>query len=196
MAVNHILMQGSGCGSGELKPRHNLPAQLPFSKNSERCSGHFRKKLTTRRRLPTAAARWAAVKTAAYYRSNAGRWICFNACPLMLQPLRINLSQAQHSQKTKVSRLFRQFSQWNRRNPKDTFSSGKCSRWKKIWSVYQLRFGFFIHLIVLNELSMLSLVKVMVVCATCVVSIWKREKHMFASAFSSQDQLSSVTNIC
>lgn len=58
MAVNHILMQGSGCGSWELKPRHNLPAQLPLSNYSECCSGHSseRTKLKTKRRLPGRAA--------------------------------------------------------------------------------------------------------------------------------------------
>lgn len=190
MAVNHILMQGSGCGSWELKPRCNLPAQLPFSNYGERCSGHFSKKLITKRRLPGGAARRTPLKATAVYRSNAGRWTCLNARPLMLHPLRINLSPAENKS-IKAAKAIQSVKQ-------EKFKGcmfWKCSRCK-ICSTCQLWTGFIIYFTVLKWLRMLSSVRVIVVWATCVWSIWKPEKHMFASAVSSQDQLSSVTNIC
>lgn len=170
-------MQGSGCGSGEPKPRCNLPAQLPFSNYSKRCSGHFSKKKKPYNKDTSATA---PLKTpAAVCRSNTGQWLRLNARPLTLLSLTINLSQDRRLKRSRPrggnkGRMFQA--------PKD---AGR---------IYQLRVGSVINYPVLKWLKML--VRVIAVCATCVLSIWKPGKHMFASAFSSQDQLSSVTNIC
>lgn len=66
---------------------------------------------------------------------------------------------------------------------------GKCSKCKNL---LQLR----IHFTIRKWMRLLSLVRVIASWATCALSIWRPEKHMFVSAVSSQDQLSSVTNIC
>lgn len=108
----------------------------------------------------------------------------------MLRPLRINLSQAENKG-IKALKAIQSMKQEKLEG--DMFE--KCSRCK-ICSTYRLRIGFIIHFTGLKWLRMVSLVRVIAVWATCVLSIWKPEKHMFASAVSSQDQLSCVTNIC
>lgn len=183
MAVNHILTQGSGCSSWELKPRRNLPAQLPFSDYSERCSGHFSKKLRTKRRLPESAARQTAMK------NHRGLKVKCRTVDLLKRSCYTHSESIYHKLKAKVSRLWRQFGQWNRRS-----WTGTCCE-----DVPDAKFVAFIS----SDLGSLSISLSLNGLkhhhwswATCVLPIWMAEKHMFTSAVSSQDQLSSVTNIC
>lgn len=75
-------------------------------------------------------------------------------------------------------------------------SKGFCGHKRepcKICNTYQLSSGLITHFTVLKWLKTPSLSGE---GAAYVVAIWVTVKHMLASAVGSQDQLSSVTNIC
>lgn len=174
MAVNHILMRGSGFSAWEWRPSHNLSAQLPFSNYFEGCSGCLSKeKVQTKTHLPEIVRMPARV-----YSSKVGWVFCLNAGATLAHKQFNKITQ-------EVLRPERLLTRQSYKGKKPT----SC----KVCNIYRFRMGLITPFTVLKWLKTASLARA---ATTYALAIWMTVKHMLASAVSSQDQLSSATNIC